>query len=76
MKQSIITRLDKLSAKLGANALSDCFCTMRDGKKRIMPCFSTIEPLQSGDIIKVETADPNFYNFFGGLYPITLRSRI
>ena len=80
MKQSIKTRLDKLSAKIGGSGGPRCLCTMRDGKKRIMNGYTALEPRLSGDILDMKTEDPNYYNFFAGLGPegvkITLVPRI
>ena len=70
MNQSIKTRLDKLSAKIGAGDGPRCLVTMKDGSKRIMNGFSILgyqDGFMPPDIVDIKTDDPNYYNFFGNL---------
>lgn len=74
MKQSIKTRLDKLSAKIGAGDGPRCLCTMKNGSKKIMNGYSILgyrvqnpDYFMPPDIVDIKTDDPNFYYFFGNL---------
>lgn len=73
MKQSIKTRLDKLSAKIGINGGPRCLCTMSDGSKKVMYGYSLIGYRVHNDsnvpleIVDIKTDDPNYYNFFSHL---------
>lgn len=73
MNQSIKTRLDKLSAKIGAGDGPRCLVTLKNGSKRIMNGYSIIgyhvhnDDFIDPDIVDIKTDDPNYYNFFGAL---------
>ena len=87
MRQNIKTRLDKLSAKIGAGDGPRCLCTMKNGRKKIINGYTIIgnrvqdpDHFIPPDIVDIKTDDPNFYYFFGNLIAsdckITLVPRI
>lgn len=77
MNKAIISRLDKLAAKIGNLEDMQALCTMRDGKRKILDIYTAFNQMDDGEVIEMRTANANFYKFFGGLYPgkIILTSR-
>lgn len=57
MKQSIKTRIDKVSAKLGAAVDVRAFCTMRDGSQRVYYGATIIQDFLDEKIKSVRTYD-------------------
>ena len=55
MKQSIKSRLDKVSVKMGAAVDDRCFCTMRDGSQRVYYGMTIIQDFLDEKIASVRT---------------------
>lgn len=78
MKQSTLARLKKLEDRYKSDDVGECICTMKDGTKRAMHWLSVLQHWgrnriddEDDDIVNIQTKDPHFYNFWGGLLPIT-----
>ena len=55
MKQSIKSRLDRVSVKIGAGVDDRCYCTMKDGSERVYYGMTILQDFLDEQIKSVRT---------------------